>query len=273
MALVVFGKLILHKGAGKEIAEQVTYFIANALLLQSWIPWRDGYFSFNAVSWYLSTTAFSYFLFPWIFEAIQSKDKKRKIRLVASTLGSMVIVAIILGIGKQNFGWTKAIIKYIVYICPLYRAGDFIIGLTVGYIFVSAKNVRRKGLHTTIQILVIVLMTVQVFIYSSGISNAINWMLSLFWLPTSVMCVYLFAVNKGAFSKILSKSKVIIWIGNISGEAFLIHQICIKAAECVMRNKWIVAAVSFVATLICTVIWRYLYSMFMQKTSRKKRQC
>ena len=77
VALVIFGELILYNGSGTEIAKQGSYFVANALLLQSWIPWRDGYFSFNAVSWYLSTSAFSYFIFLWVFREIQSKDKKR----------------------------------------------------------------------------------------------------------------------------------------------------------------------------------------------------
>ena len=101
VALIIFGELILHKGSGTEIPEQGGYFIANALLLQSWIPWRDGYFSFNAVSWYLSTSAFSYFVFLWVFRIIQSKDKKRIARLAGTTLTLMVLVAIILGIGKN----------------------------------------------------------------------------------------------------------------------------------------------------------------------------
>jgi peptidoglycan/LPS O-acetylase OafA/YrhL len=84
-------------------------------------------------------------------------------------------------------------------------------------------------------------------------------MYSLFWLPTSVLCVYLFAVNRGLISRGLSKSKALIWIGNISGEAFLIHQICIKAVEYLTKNKWIVAVVAFIITLIATVVWRWLY--------------
>lgn len=231
VATIIFGGLILHKGTGKEIAEQGVYFVANGLLIQSWIPWRNGYFSFNAVSWYLSTSAFSYFLFPWVFKTIQSKDKKRIVKLAGITLGLMGIVTIILGIGQKNFGWSKAIIKWVVYICPFYRAGDFVIGLVAGYIFVTVKNSWGGVQHTAAESLIIVLMAIQVVIYSSGTMHATNWMLTLFWLPTSIICVYFFATNKGSISKLLSKSKTLIWIGNISGEAFLIHQICIKAVE------------------------------------------
>lgn len=271
VALVVFVELILHKASGKEIAEQGAYFIANGLLLQSWIPWRDGYFSFNAVSWYLSTTAFSYFLFPWVFQEIQSKNKKRITRLAVITLGLMILVAVILEMGQQDFEWANTLLKWGVYICPLYRAGDFIIGLVAGYVFVTLKSLRGGVQHTVAEILTIAFMTVQVIIYSLGAAHAINWTLTLFWLPTSTICVYLFAVHKGAVSRVLSRSRALVWIGNISGEAFLIHQICIKAAEYVTKNKWVVAVIAFVATLLCTVIWRWLFYQIQTRRSGKVR--
>ena len=112
-------------------------------------------------------------------------------------------------------------------------------------------------------------MLAQVIIYDSDMSRATNWTLTLFWLPTSILCVYLFAVNKGLISKVLSKSKVLVLIGNISGEAFLIHQICIKATEYLTKNKWIVAVVAFVVTLIATVVWRWLYSKVQLQVTNK----
>ena len=265
VSLAIFGGLILNKASGKEIAEQSAYFIANGLLLQSWIPRRDGYFSFNAVSWYLSTIAFSYFLFPYVFREIQSKDKKRIVRLAVMVIGLMILLAIILGIGQQKLDWTNAVIKWVVYICPLYRAGDFTIGLIAGYVFVMFKNSWGRVSHTAAEIVVIVLMAIQVMIYDSGTVYATNWSLTLFWLPTSVICIYLFAVNKGVLSRALTKNTLLVWIGNISGEAFLIHQICIKAAEFITKDKWLVAVISFSTTLICTVIWRWAEEKILKR--------
>ena len=259
VALVIFGGLVLHQGSGAEMTKQGGYFVANGLLLQSWIPWRDGYFSFNAVSWYLSTSAFSYFIFLWVFPTIQSREKNRIARLAGITLAVMVFIAVILGIGQRHFGWTRAFTKWVVYICPLYRAGEFIIGLVAGYVFVSNHKSLVGGLHTAMQFIVIALMTVQVFFYCTG-NTATNWTLTLFWLPTSVLCIYLFAVNGGIISKVLSRSKYLVWIGNVSGEAFLIHQICIKGVEYLIKNMWIVAIVAFGVTLIAVVVWRWLYA-------------
>ena len=269
VALVIFGGLVARHASGRELAEQGGYFIANALLLQSWIPWRDGYFSFNAVSWYLSTTAFSYFLFPQAFRAIRSGDGRRIAHLAAAALCSMIAVAVLLGVGVQRWGWSRDFVKWAVYICPLYRAGDFILGLAAGYLFVTRKSGWSPAQHTAAEIAVLLLMAVQVALYHSGMLKAENWSLTLFWLPTSLLCVWLFAVGRGAVSRLLSRSRALVWLGNISGEAFLIHQICIKAAEYGTQNRWLVAAAAFVVTLLAAVVWRWLYQMAAQKTARR----
>lgn len=256
VALIVFGGMVLHHASGKELAEQGAYFVANALLLQSWIPWRDGYFSFNAVSWYLSTTAFSYFLFPWVFQAIQSRDHKRISKLACFTLTGMISIAVVLGLGNRIWGWTNGFLKWVSYISPFYRAGDFIVGLVVGYLFINFKNSWRSVQYTAAELFVILLMLIQVVLYANGAIHGTNWTLTLFWLPTSILFIFLFAVQKGVVSQMLTKSKVLIWIGDISAEAFLIHQICIKAAEVLTKNKWVVAVIAFAATLLGTVIWR-----------------
>lgn len=270
VALIIFADLIVHKVATKEIVEQGAYFTANALLIQSWIPWKEGYFSFNAVSWYLSTVAFSYFVFPWVFRVIQSKNTKRIIELALTTVGSMAAVSVILGIAQNKFECSNAMLKWVTYIFPVYRAGDFIIGLVSGYVFVVLKKTDNKIRCTIVECVVIILMIIQVIIYTSGSIHATNWMLSLFWLPTSVILVYSFAANNGSVSHTLCKSKTLIWLGNISGEAFLIHQIAIKFSEIITKNKYIVAIISFTATIVCTVIWRFIYKKVKESISNKK---
>lgn len=273
VALIVFGGMVLHHASGKELAEQGAYFAANALLLQSWIPWRDGYFSFNAVSWYLSTTAFSYFLFPWVFQAIQSKDHKRIGGIACFTLTWMIFIAVILGIGNQIWGWTNGFLKWVSYISPFYRAGDFIIGLVAGYLFINFNNNWKRVQYTAAELFVIILMLIQVVLYDKGSIHGTNWTLTLFWLPTSILFIFLFAVQKGAVSQMLTKSKVLIWIGDISAEAFLIHQISIKAAEAIIKNKWVVAFIAFAATLVGTVIWRRIYSRYIGATDGDGNVC
>ncbi len=73
-------------------------------------------------------------------------------------------------------------------------------------------------------------------------------------------------------SGVLPKSKALIQIGDISGEAFLAHQICIKTAEYITGNKWVVAGIVFAAALICTVIWGKIFKI-VRKTILSKKDC
>lgn len=151
--------------------QETLYFIMNAVLLQCLIPWRDGYFSFNAVSWYLSVYMICCFFFPWIL------NKLRK-----SILG------------------------------------------------------------------------IQLFLYKQcDIPKA--FVFDLYWLPVSLAFVCVFAWWGDIRKNLLTKS--LMYIGNISGYAFLIHQIMIKFVQLFSANKTIVTVVAFLGTIICTemFIW------------------
>lgn len=190
-------------------------------------------------------------------------------------MGLMILIAVILGIGRCNLGWSNEFLKWVTYISPFYRVGDFIIGLVAGYIFVSRREEKSKTVYSVLEIEVAILIILQVIIYDRGVIQAANWMFSLFWLPTSVMFIYLSAVNKGILSRFLSKSDILVWIGNISADAFLIHHICIKAAEMMTEDKIFVAIIGLLLTMGCTMIWRWTYrkatTILMYKKGRIER--
>lgn len=258
IALVKILQLVFCEAALERYAEQGYYFVLNIFLLQSWIPWRDGYFSFNAVSWYLSTIIFSYFLFPGLCGYLR-KANSRSVKIFTIVVaGLLIIVAAILDIGQQYFGWTSGFLKWVTYISPIYRFGDFALGSVAGYYFLMNKVRPKKTVYTLIEILTITVMIIQIIIYDGGLHTS-NWMLSLFWLPTSLILVYLFARNGGILSTYFSRCNFFVWIGNISGEAFLIHQIVIKAAEIFIKNIYILTVVAFIVTIVSAYVWNFMF--------------
>ena len=66
-------------------SEKQTYWvpkaIVNALLLQAWFPSESWYLTFNKASWYLSVSAFGYFVFPFLYSKIQAKNRKTLIHV------------------------------------------------------------------------------------------------------------------------------------------------------------------------------------------------
>lgn len=60
----------------KEPLKLVFEIIANLSLTQTLIPSSSVYFSFNAVSWFLSEMVFFYFLTPWIIKQMNKLPYK-----------------------------------------------------------------------------------------------------------------------------------------------------------------------------------------------------
>lgn len=93
----------------------------NASLLQTWIPSPSVYFSFNAVSWYLSLTMFFVVISPIVVKLWNRIDLVYHQVAVCLTL---ILLEIVVCISFQNN--PKA--HYFIYIFPIMRLVDYIIG-------------------------------------------------------------------------------------------------------------------------------------------------
>lgn len=232
------------------------YLVMNAMLLQTLIPWRDGYFSFNAVSWYLSVSFVCYFFFPWILNRLRKSDKKTAINFAFIVLFFQIIVSIILHIAQYLLGISRDVIKWITYICPFYRLGDVVIGAFLGYLFVvTGRKERSKKFSYIYTIFVFVLLVLQLWAYEkTPIPRAMVF--DMYWLPISMAFVWIFAKWGEVSKNILSQ--VLFYIGNVSGYAFLIHQIIIKGVGAFVSNKILLVIVAFLLTVICTEIYIWM---------------
>lgn len=110
-------------------------------LVQSWIPKEEIYYSLNGVSWFLSTCVLMYFLFPWILRMLNMQEW---VCLLGITL-SIYLMQILVVCGISVLELPDAFIKWITYICPLFRLGDFIIGACFGLVFYENKFSKTDG--------------------------------------------------------------------------------------------------------------------------------
>lgn len=241
---------------------QIGYLLSNILLAQSWIPFREGYFSFNAVSWYLSDTLFLYLLFPWFLRII----RKNKVRAMQITIVSVVLqLSIAVLFYKTPDVWfSENITKWIIYICPLYRVGDFLVGCMAGYVFLLRNPRLNLKAATVIEAAIIIIAVYQIFIYTRyDFWQAFE--LDLYWIPVSMSFVFVFASCNGWISKTLSKNRGLVFVGNVSPQSFLIHKIVIELCRIFVINKIVLTIVSFIGTLLCSVIFIKLESFIRYK--------
>lgn len=235
--------------------------ILNILLIQSWFPQASVYWSLNGVAWYLSVCLFIYTLFPLIITLIKKYNKP-----LTALFSILIIFSIqfVLSFLTQYVHVSTNFCQWATYIFPLFRLGDFAIGCHLGYLFLQKRYSIKTFTATLSECLVVVLIIFSQFIFNGHItfSGTAWYRYTVLYLPSTIPLIYLFALNQGVISKILT-NKVLIFIGNISAYAFLIHQVCIRYIDkfsptygYIAENIWVRFFVAFAATILLSVLYR-----------------
>ena len=110
--------------------------LPNLLLLQSWIPIQDIYFSGNAVSWCLSDLLFFYAVFPVLIRRFFNGTLKRSLLFFGTLLVVYFMVFPFVPEEKSHA---------LLYISPLFRLFDFILGILL---YVVYRNMQSKKITT-----------------------------------------------------------------------------------------------------------------------------
>lgn len=102
--------------------------IPNILLLQSWIPKQSIYFSGNAVAWCLSDMIFFYAMFPILWKKIEFK------RNIAPSFIILILYLSIMILLPKPYDHA------LLYISPIFRLQDFIIGIFTYKLYTRLKE-------------------------------------------------------------------------------------------------------------------------------------
>ena len=106
---------------------------ANLLLLQSWIPRESIYFGWNGPAWSLSCEAFFYLLLPFVLPRLGRLSSRGRLRLATALVALDLVLAVVASVATpretsvldSQFGF----VGWLVYICPLARLPEFVLGL------------------------------------------------------------------------------------------------------------------------------------------------
>ena len=215
MLLAVIYEIIFQQVSYQSLIKKI---LVNVSLVQSWIPFSDYYFSLNGVAWYLSTSFVLYIAYPFIRELL--KVKKNYLINIFLLYFGMIIIAYLFA--KTNL--PKEQMEWFTYIFPLFRIGDFAIGCNLGLLFLKNKKLGSK-ICTIMEICSFTLAIISLYVYEITSNNyECSWYrYTLLFIPSVCCLIYILAVNKGFMSKLLS-NKNIVKIGNLSGYAFIVHQ-------------------------------------------------
>lgn len=233
--------------------------LPNLALLQSWIPIKNYYFSFNSPSWFLSDILFIYAIFPLLLKSFN----KWKYLPVA--------ILIVYAIGVYICPITK--IHAFIYINPLSRTVDFMLGMLL-YHFISEKHI----IKTTSQIqnlssfkksiieIFVVFMAI-VFMVTNKYTDARLGKTIMLSIPVIIL-IYTFVImdqRGGIVSYILNKP-FFIKLGEISMPLFMFHVPIIWVYKYIMKQQeWSTnSTIGFVCCFSVTILISYLYTVFLE---------
>lgn len=202
--------------------EQTWYFIpANFLLLQSWIPDSNSYYSGNGLSWFLSTTLFLYIVFPYLWKICSRLSIRRNLFIF------IILIAIRCSLDYTIHGDMRV---DLLYISPAVRWMDFTVGIIT---FIIYKSCVKNNLLETKQVMIAVFSIILPISAFYATYNKPVYPLAIFWISYSclicgsalVETIYKKDENEEQhYPKFI---RIVNGLSNISFSFYLLHQIVI----------------------------------------------
>jgi len=204
--------------------EQIGILGINALMLQSWIPIKEVYFSGNAVSWCLCDLMFCYLTFPLLYRLIA--------RLRLRSLGIVGLLAVAFYAAAIRFVPDDKVHAFI-YISPIFRLLDFAIGIAAFRIYKrlndgkAGMNLRNssKFAQTCIELFIVALFVGSILIYPA---IAERYSLSVMWWPVIFIAIITFPLLEacgGGYLSQLLQNRLLLKCSTASFTFYMIHHI------------------------------------------------
>lgn len=194
-------------------------FIANFFLIQSWIPDTNYYFSYNGVAWYLSSAVFSYLMFPLFVMFLDRLNKKNKVAFLIVILTMYCTIVYCTPTSYRHS---------LLYINPVSRLIDFVIGIYLAYMYNYIINNCRHMTwckkHSLLLDILFVLFSFVLFFIGVFVNS--NWrsVQIIYWLPICICVLYIsITTNTNNFISKFFRNEIIQIISRCSFSLMMWH--------------------------------------------------
>ena len=203
--------LLLIPEVFKVRVETMPTFLSNLFLVHAWIPITQVFFSYNAPSWSTSAMMFFYLCFPFV---VGFARKRWHILLLGSASFVVAGMWVCTALELPVFDLQRASIKGLLYISPLTRMFEFVVGICAALVFRRyARTVNWSKL--TVTLIELILFTTIFTIsansksWSMFAAHSLNQAIS-FWLLNTGFIVIPFALLISVLS--LQKGLIAQWL-------------------------------------------------------------
>jgi len=211
-------------------------FFTNLFLVQSWVPETSWVFSINGPAWSLSVEAFFYLAFPFLLLGGRKGLAKT---FVGICLVSAIVLVLLNYLSPEYISGPSATI--IGRANPFLRLFDFVIGMACGFAFLDFQKNRANNESGTIAArpgLQLLSIAICIGYYWGLASLGLVWDNEPWgtWLnvegtaPLFALVIFVFAAYDSFLSRIL-KSRLAVYLGEISYAFYLIHQPILRTVD------------------------------------------
>lgn len=251
----------------RNVVGTIVYAIPSLFCVQSFIPISGVYFGGNAVAWFLSDILFCYLVFPSICRCIL--NSRAHLNMITFVILLIVYVCVMCYMPEK---WCHPLL----YINPIFRSLDFIIGVYLYKIYASLLNGKR-GLGITnnwFSFMFMELFFVGVLVYTLIISEGMSLRYSaalLFWLPIALLILFN-AFQDTMNSRVSMILDMISEGGKYTMEFYLFHVIIIGIYYSFLsfENWTIPFVVSSIACFVVVSVIAFLIKKYYEPYVDKK---
>lgn len=254
----------------KGMVELFSALLLHLSLMQSWFP-KFAVF-FNGPSWYLSSVAFLYFVFPLIRKITLKATRLKRLMIVVSLFAFRILLAsAAIKISSYDFEFFKpwGVKLWSWYFFPLARLVDFWLGCIAGTFYKEYRD--RARISNFLAALLQIALAALGFCFCSVNSENYSFTLRCFFESNimrvlfAVLWCYFFMEENGLLRPLIVKPLVA--LGNISGYCYLIHGSVMLFKDAMpsflkpnfsmlgAASRYVVALIELLATIILSLLW------------------
>ncbi|MBQ7615289.1 MAG: acyltransferase [Butyrivibrio sp.] len=253
--ITMFAVLMLYLSFDMDKGELLRDTVLNILLIQCWYPSSDVNVSLNGVAWFLSAISFLYFMYPWLNRWLKNVSEKVKMLVPIAVLAIQILACIPVYILDGE----NSLYVWFMYCFPVFRLGDFIVGLILGEWYKEEKvSVLKK--NSAITVIVGILLTAGFLFWMKKTSDSMLLIVLKNWTSLNILfaAMWVLIFVSCTVPRILD-NRVLQFMGDISSYIFLIHFVVIKYWRHLGLNLpfYATIGIEMVISVILSCLWKW----------------